>query len=102
MVMARRIAIRSAIVGSPIGVLATLLLTGCALIQPPPVPRMPRLGQSSGGVGDAACATFISQAHAALAAAGAAAGDPAATAAAHAASAAAMSQYHSCLARRSP
>lgn len=79
--------------------LATLLLTGCALIQPPPVPSVPRLGQL--GVGGAACGTSISRAHAALAGVGAAAGDPAATAAAHAMHAAAMSEYHGCLAQHS-
>jgi hypothetical protein len=74
------------------------LLAGCALIQPPPVPRMSRL-QFWGGPGDATCAADIAQAHAAFAAAGAAAGDPAATAAAHSAAAAAMAAYHVCLAR---
>ena len=74
------------------------VLTGCALIQPPPVPRVPQLRfwQPSG---DAACGADIAQAHSALAAAGAAAGDPAATAAAHAAAASAMATYHACLAR---
>lgn len=79
--------------------LGTLLLAGCALIQPPPVPTVPRLGQ--GGLGDAACGTSISRAHAALADAGAAGGDGAAIATAHAAHAAAMSEYHTCLAGRS-
>lgn len=78
--------------------LVTLLLGGCALIQPPPVPRMPHLGLR-GGPGDAMCADDIGQAHAALAAAGAAAGDPEATAAAHAAAAGAMHAYHACLAQ---
>ena len=78
--------------------LPTLLLAGCAIIQPPPVPGVPRSGQYD-GVGDAACASAIAQAHGALAAAGAAAGDPSATAAAHAADAAAMHEYHTCLAR---
>ena len=75
-------------------------LAGCALIQPPPVPRVPQLSfwQRSG---DAACGADIAQAHSALAAAGAAAGDPAATAAAHAAAASAMATYHACLARTS-
>src|SRR5438045_3438494 len=77
--------------------LMTLLLGGCALIQPPPIPRMPRLVLRSGPA-DATCAAEISQAHVALAAAGAAAGDPAATAAAHAAAAGAMHAYHVCLA----
>ena len=80
-------------------VLGPLLLTGCALIQPPPVPSLPGFGLRA-GLGDAVCATYISQAHAALAAAGAAAGDASATAAAHAAHAAAMHSYHVCLARR--
>jgi len=96
--MAGRNLIRSGAGAAPAVALATLWLAGCALIQPPPVPRVPGLGLR-GGAGDAACATFVSQAHAALAAAGAAAGDPAATAAAHAASAAAMAEYHACLAR---
>ena len=80
--------------------LGALLLAGCALIQPPPVPRVPSFALSGGG-GDAGCAAYVSQAHAALAAAGAAAGDPSATAAAHAASAVAMHEYHMCLARHS-
>ena len=74
------------------------LMSGCALIQPPPVPRMPHLGLRAGS-GDATCASDISRAHAAFAAAGAAGGDPAATAAAHSAAAAAMSAYHVCLAQ---
>ena len=78
-------------------VVGTLLLGGCALIQPPPVPSVPRLWY--GVNGDASCGASIGRAHAALAAAGAAAGDPGATAAAHAAHAAAMSEYHMCLAR---
>jgi hypothetical protein len=78
--------------------LVTLLLGGCALIQPPPVPRIPRLGLRGSGA-DAMCAADIAQAHAALAAAGAAAGDPAATAAAHSAAAGAMHAYHVCLAQ---
>ena len=88
---------RSAGIAVPAVFLATLWLSGCALIQPPPVPTF---GKRSAG-GDAACGSSISQAHAALASAGAAAGDPAATAAAHAASAAAMHEYHTCLARSS-
>ena len=78
--------------------LVTLLLSGCALIQPPPVPTVPRLGLRVGS-GDAMCTSDIAQAHAAFAAAGAAAGDPAATAAAHSAAAGAMSAYHACLAQ---
>ena len=80
--------------------LVTLLLGGCAVIQPPPVPQMPRLGLR-GSRGEAMCVSDIGRAHAALAAAGAAAGDPAATAAAHGAAAAAMSAYHVCLAQAS-
>ena len=74
--------------------------TGCALIQPPPVPRVPQLRFWQGS-GTAACGADIAQAHSALAAAGAAAGDPTATAAAHAAAASAMATYHACLARTS-
>jgi hypothetical protein len=96
--MAGRSLIRSAAGATPLVVLGTLWLAGCALIQPPPVPGVPGLGQRA-GVGDATCTTALSRAHAALAAAGAAAGDPAATAAAHAAHAAAMHEYHTCLAR---
>ena len=95
--MDRRNLIGSAAGGASV-VLGTLLLAGCALMQPPPVPRVPRIALRGGG--DAACETYVSQAHAALAAAGAAAGDPAATAAAHAANAVAMHEYHTCLARR--
>ena len=73
--------------------LGALLLAGCALVQPPPVPQL-----GARDHGDAACGAAISRAHAALA--GAAGGDPAATAAAHAAHAASMHEYHSCLARR--
>ena len=80
-----------------VATVGAILLTSCALIQPPPVPRL-RLGLW-GGPGNAACGADIAQAHAALAAAGAAAGDPAATAAAHAAAAGAMATYHACLAR---
>jgi hypothetical protein len=76
----------------------TLLVSGCALIQPPPVPQVPRLGLRA-GIGGANCAADIARAHAALAAAGAAAGDPAATAAAHAEAAGAMAAYHACLAQ---
>lgn len=79
-------------------VAASLLLAGCALIQPPPVPRVPHLGLRA-GVDNPSCAADISRAHAALASAGAAAGDPAATAAAHARAAEAMSAYHVCLAQ---
>jgi hypothetical protein len=82
-------------------VAGVFLLAGCALIQPPPVPRMPFLGERA-GPGDAGCTTYVSQAHAALAAAGAAgaaADDPAATAAAHTAAATAMAAYHACLFR---
>jgi hypothetical protein len=96
--MNRRDLIDSAAGAAPVVVLGTILLAGCALIQPPPVPRVPRIALRGGG--DAACVTYVSQAHAALAAAGAAAGDPSATAAAHAASAVAMHEYHTCLARR--
>jgi hypothetical protein len=78
-----------------IAAVGALLATGCALMQPPGVPRF-RLW---GGPGDAQCSADVAQAHAALAAAGAAAGDPAATAAAHAAAAGAMASYHACLAR---
>lgn len=74
---------------------ATFLLTGCALIQPPPVPRF---GVRS-YTGNAGCGAEVARAHVALAAAGAAAGDPAATAAAHATAAEAMASYHACLAR---
>ena len=96
--MAGRSLIRSAAGAASVVVPGTLWLAGCAVIQPPPVPRVPSLGQGD-AAGDAACITAISRAHAALAAAGAAAGDPAATADAHAASAAAMHEYHTCLAR---
>jgi hypothetical protein len=78
--------------------LATLPLGGCALLQPPPVPRMPSLALR-GYRADATCAADIAQAHAALGAAGAAAGDPAATAAAHSTAAGAMHAYHVCLAQ---
>jgi predicted small integral membrane protein len=98
--MARRSSTRPIPVAVLAASLATLLLGGCALIQPPPVPQMPRLGLRSTR-GDAMCVGDISQAHAALAAAGAAAGDPAATAAAHAAAASAMAAYHACLAQAS-
>ena len=83
-----------------VATVGAFLLTGCALIQPPPVPRVPVLGLR-GGPGDAACAADVARAHTALAAAGAATGDPAATAAAHAAAAGAMASYHACLARHS-
>jgi hypothetical protein len=91
--MARHHSIRPAAAG-----LAALLLGGCAHLQPPPVPRVPHLGQR-GGPGDAACGADVAQAHVAFAAAGAAAGDPAATAAAHAAAGTAMAAYHACLAQ---
>jgi len=81
-----------------ITMLVASFLAGCALIQPPPVPRVPQLRFWQGS-GDASCGADIAQAHSALAAAGAAAGDPAATAAAHAAAASAMATYHACLAR---
>jgi hypothetical protein len=97
--VAGRSLIRSPAGAAPVVVSGILWLAGCALIQPPAVPRVPSLGQSD-GAGDSACMTAVRQAHAALAAAGAAAGDPAATAAAHAANAAAMHEYHTCLARR--
>lgn len=96
--MRRQHPTRSAAGARPLLLLGTLLLAGCALIQPPPIPRMPRLGQH-GGPGDAACVTALARAHGALAAAGAAAGDPQQIAAAHAAHAVAMSEYHTCLAR---
>ena len=95
-----RYLLRSGPSTAPVVVLGTLLLAGCALLQPPPVPRAPSLWQL-GGAGDAACMTALGRAHGALAAAGAAAGDPSATAAAHAANAVAMHEYHTCLARRS-
>lgn len=81
-----------------IAMIAASFLAGCALIQPPPVPRVPQLSFWQ-RPGDASCGADIAQAHSALAAAGAAAGDPAATAAAHAAAASAMATYHACLAR---
>jgi hypothetical protein len=84
---------RGAVVATTIG---TALLAGCALVQPPPVPR---LGQH-GGAGDPGCVAALGRAQGALAAAGAAAGDPSGTAAAHAAHAGAMHEYHMCLARR--
>jgi hypothetical protein len=89
---------RSATRAALITAVGTLLLTGCALIQPPPVPQVPRL-RLLGGHGDAGCTAHIAQAHAAFATAGAAAGDPAATASAHASAASAMSAYHTCLAQ---
>jgi len=91
--MVRRSSTRSALGTALATALLTLLLGGCALIRPRPGLR--------GGAGDAMCAAYIAQSHAALAAAGAAAGDPAATAAAHSASAAAMHAYHVCLAQAS-
>jgi hypothetical protein len=100
MSMARRSSARSVSGAALATGLVTLLLGGCAAIQPPPVPQMPRLGLR-GFRGDAMCVGDIAQAHAALAAAGPAAGDPAATAAAHSAAAAAMSAYHACLAQAS-
>jgi hypothetical protein len=95
--MARLSSTRSVPVAVLAASLATLLLGGCALIQPPPVPRMPRFGLR-GGTGDA-CTADIARAHAAFASAGAAAGDPVATAAAHATAAEAMSAYQVCLAQ---
>jgi len=86
--------------GVPHVPLATLLLIGCALLQPPPVPRMFHPGARAAS-GDATCAADIAQAHAALAAAGSAAGDPAAMAGEHAAAAGAMAAYHVCLAHTS-
>jgi hypothetical protein len=80
--------------GVSAAVLGACLLTGCALVQPPPVPDLSWHGRG----GDAACADALGRAHGALAAAGAAAGDPAGTAAAHAAHAEAMHEYHMCLA----
>lgn len=94
--MTRRSSTRSIPCAGLAASVATLLLSGCALIQPPPVPRMPRFGLR-GGAGDATCTADIARAHAAFAAAGAAAGDPVATAAAHATAAEAMSAYHVCL-----
>jgi len=99
MSMARHSPIRSAAGAAPVAALAILLVAGCALIQPPPIPPVPRLGQHDGAQ-DVACVTALGQAHGALAAAGAAAGDPSAIAAAHAAHAVAMHEYHTCLARR--
>ena len=89
---------RRSAVGAALAGLGLLVLSGCALLQPPPVPRFGVPSGNRFGVGVAACTADISRAHAALAAAGAAAGDPAATAAAHAAAAGAMSAYHACLA----
>ena len=66
--MAGRSLIRSAARAVSVVVAGTLWLAGCAVIQPPPVPRVPNLGQGD-GTGDAACITAISRAHAALAAA---------------------------------
>jgi hypothetical protein len=98
MTMARRSSTQSIPVTVLASSLATLLLSGCALIQPPPVPRMPRFGLR-GGTGDATCTADIARAHAAFAAAGAAADDPVAIASAHATAAEAMSAYHVCLAQ---
>ena len=81
-------------------ILGTLLLSGCALLQPPPMPRLLHPGVRRAG-SDALCAADISQAHAALAAAASAVGDPAAIAAAHSAAAGAMHSYHACLAQSS-
>lgn len=80
--------------------IGAFFLTGCAALQPPPIPSVPRFGLGQVGAGDATCSASLGRAHSALADAGAAAGDPAATAAAHAAHASAMAEYHSCLARR--
>jgi hypothetical protein len=88
--------IRSATPAALATAVGTLFLTGCALIQPPPVPQMPRL-RFWGTAPGANCTADIGRAHGALAAAGAAAGDPAAIASAHAAAAVAMSEYHACL-----
>lgn len=96
--MARRSSTRSVLGAVLAAGLLTLLLGGCALIQPPPVPRLPSLGLPSSRA-HAMCAAHIGQSHAALAAAGAAAGDPAATAASHSAAAGAMHAYHACLAQ---
>jgi hypothetical protein len=76
--------------------LGSLLLAGCALIQPPPVPQVPHFGLRAGAP-DASCTADVARAHGALAEAGAAAGDPAATAAAHARAAEAMAAYQVCL-----
>ena len=95
--MVRHCSTRS-VSGAMLATLLMLLLGGCALLQPPPVPGLPRFGLR-GYHPDASCAADIARAHAALAAAGAAAGDPAAIAAAHAAAAAATSEYHACLAQ---
>jgi hypothetical protein len=78
---------RAAVIGT-----ALLVLAGCALIQPPPMPGL----VLRGGVNDASCASAVSRAHGALAAG--VAGDPSSMAAAHAAHAAAMHEYHTCLA----
>jgi hypothetical protein len=93
--MARRSSTRPIPVAVLAASLATLLLGGCALIQPPPVPRW----GLRAGTADATCTADIARAHAAFAAAGAAADDPVAIASAHATAAEAMSAYHVCLAQ---
>ena len=95
--MTRHYVVRPSVRLSLLACVGALLLSGCAMLQPPPIPSMPRFGLRQGS-GDATCASDISRAHAALAAAGAAGGDPAATAAAHASAAASMHAYHTCLA----
>jgi putative copper export protein len=82
---------RAAVIG-----MALLVIAGCALIQPPPMPGL----VLRGGMNDASCASAVSRGHGALAA-GTAAGDPSSMAAAHAAHAGAMHEYHTCLALRS-
>ncbi|MBB4634288.1 hypothetical protein [Longimicrobium terrae] len=79
------------------------LLAGCAAIQPPPVPAVPRvpfLGERP-SFGEGGCNAYVVQAHAAWASAGVASDDPAviaaAQAAANAAAAAAMAAYHDCV-----
>ena len=96
--MSRRTSTQSIPAAVLAAALATLLLSGCALIQPPPEPSVPSLGLR-GGAGDATCTADIARAHAAFAAAGAAAGDPVAAAAANVTAAEAMSAYSGCLAQ---
>lgn len=95
--MSSRSAVRSTSRAALVAALA-FTLGGCAMLQPPPVPTVPRFGFSA-APGDASCASEISRAHGELASIGTAAGDPAATAAAHAAASSAMASYHACLAR---